>query len=219
MATLQDTFAKRQAESTNQINDLYNKQYESSAQSLKSDYDQNMSKAVAARDNIAPQYQNQGNALAVQYEKQRRNANLSALNNGLNTGTQQQQQLAYQQNFMNNYGALRNQEAGAMNTANQNIADLTTSYNNALVKARNDANIKRDQALISDYNTRQNWYDQQAATLAKSGNFSAYERLYGKAQADQMRNVWIAQNPLAAYRAGMIDAANYQKLTGKDPNK
>lgn len=219
MADLQTTFNQRQKESNNRINDLYNKQYQTSAQNLKADYDQSMSEAIATRDKINPQYQSQANALAVNYEKQRRNANMSALNSGLNSGTAQQQQLAYQQNFMNNYGALRGQEAGAITSANQNIANLTTAYNNALVKARNEANVSRDKALIDSYNKNNDWYDQQAANLAKSGDFSGYAKLYGTAQANQMRNTWIAQNPDVAFRAGMIDANTYKQLTGKEPNK
>ena len=217
MATLQQQFEQRQRESAGKINDLYNKQYETQANSLKTAYDQNLSDKQAALGKIAPQYQTQANTMAQNYERQRRNANLGAMANGLNTGAAQQQQLAMNQKWLQNYGALRGEEASAINTANQDIAKLTTEYNNALAKARSDVDAKREQALVEDYNKQREWYDTQANTLAQYGNFDAYKDLYGEAQAKQMRSAWIAQNPDAAFRSGMISKADYKKLTGKDP--
>lgn len=216
MATLQDTFAQRQNESAGKINDLYNKQYETQAASLKTTYDKNMSDAQAQRDKIGRTYQANANSLASQYEKSRRAANLNAMQRGLGSGTAMQQQNAlntmYQQNAFQN----RANEANAYASADQSIADLKTNYQNALVQAQAESNNKRDAALIEDYNKQQDWYDNQAKTLASYGDFSAYERLYGADQANAMRNTWIAQNPDLAFRTGVIDKAQYKKLTGKD---
>lgn len=217
MATLQETFAKRQSDSASKINNLYDKQYASQAQSLKSDYDQNLANKQAEAAKIAPQYRTQANTLANSYEQQRRNANLTGLASGLGAGTGLQQQNALSSKYIQNYGQLMGQKADAINTANQGIADLTTTYNNALAKARSEANTKRDQALIDDYNKQQTWMDNQAANLAKYGNFDAYKSLYGDAQANNMRNTWISQNPEVAYRSGMISKDDYRKITGKDP--
>ena len=217
MASLQETFAQRQNESANQINNLYDKQAQAQAASLKADYDKNLSDRQAALGQISPQYQNQANNLAANYERQRRNANMGAMTSGLGSGTALQQQTSLSNRWLQNYGDLGAEEAGKINEANQGIADLKTSYNNALVKARADADIKRDQALINAYNQNQNWYDQQAANLANYGNFDAYKQLYGEAQANNMRNTWISQNPDVAYRSGMISKDDYKKLTGKDP--
>lgn len=217
MASLQETFAQRQNESASQINNMYDKQYETQAAGLKADYDRNMSNAQAAAKKIAPQYQTQANALAAQYETQRRNANLGAMVNGLGSGAGQQQQNALRNQFVGQYGALRGQEAGAITDANQKIADLTTAYNNALVNARADTDAKRDQELVKAYDTNRTWYETQAQNLASNyGQFGNLKDIYGEAQANQMRNTWIAQNPEVAFRSGMISADDYRKLTGHD---
>ena len=215
MASLQETFAQRQNESASQINNMYDKQYETQAAGLKADYDRNMSNAQAAADKIAPQYQTQANALAGQFERQRRNANLNAMVSGLGSGTGQQQQNALRNQFVGQYGALRGQEAGAITDANQKIADLTTAYNNALVSARADTDAKRDQELVKAYDTNRTWYETQGQNLASNyGQFGNLKDIYGEAQANQMRNTWIAQNPEVAFRSGMISADDYRKLTG-----
>ena len=218
MASLEETFAQRQNESASQVNNLYDNQNKAQAAGLKAEYDKNMSDARAAAGSIAPQYQNQANALAHSYEVNRRNANLNGMVSGLGSGTAQQQQNALQNQYLANYGALRGQEAGAVNEANQKMADLTTAYNNALVQSQNEGNAKRDQELIKAYNTNRDWYEAQAQNMAQNyGQFGSLKDIYGQAQADQMRNAWIAQNPEVAFRSGMISADEYTKLTNKAP--
>ena len=217
MASLQETFAQRQNESASQINNMYDKQNATQAAGLKAEYDRNMSNAQAEANKIAPAYQIQANTLAGQFERQRRNANLNGMLSGLGSGAGQQQQNAMRNQFMGQYGALRGQEAGAVNDANQKMADLTTTYNNALVSARAETDAKRDQELVKNYDTNRQWYEQQAQNLASNyGQFNNLKDIYGEAQANQMRNTWIAQNPEAAFRSGMISADDYKKLTGKN---
>ena len=215
MASLQETFAQRQNESAGQINNLYDKQNQAQAANLKTEYDRNMSDAQAAVKKIGPQYQAQANTLAGQYEQQRRNANLNGMLSGLGSGTGLQQQNAMRNAFVGQYGALRSQEAGAINAGNQNIADLTAAYNNALVQARNESDAKRNQDLIKANTQNNDWLDKQALNLSNYGNFDEFKKLYGEAQANQMRNVWIAQNPDAAFRSGMISQQEYRRLTNK----
>jgi hypothetical protein len=217
MASLQETFAQRQNESAAQINNMYDKQAETQAAGLKAEYDRNMSNAQAAADKIAPQFQSQANTLAGQFERQRRNANLNAMVSGLGSGAGQQQQNAMRNAFVGQYGALRGQEAGAVTDANQKMADLTTAYNNALVSSRAETDAKRDQELVKNFNTNRDWYETQAQNLASTyGQFGNLKDIYGEAQANQMRNTWIAQNPEVAFRSGMITADDYKKLTGKN---
>jgi len=215
MASLQETFAQRQNESAAQINNTFDKQYETQAAGLKAEYDRNMSDAQAAAQKIGPQYQQQANTLAGQFEQRRRNANLGAMVNGLGSGAGQQQQNAMRNQFVGQYGALRGQEAGAVNDANQKMANLTAAYNNALVSARADTDAKRDQALIKNFDTNRNWYETQAQNLTNYGQFDSLKDIYGEAQANQMRNTWIAQNPDVAYKSGMITAEDYTAITGK----
>lgn len=211
---LEDTIKQRTADITGKINGLYDSQYNSQAAQLKTAYDKSLSDAQAAQQRIAPEYQTQANAMAAQYERQRRNMNLQAMQSGLNTGTAVQQQAALNNKFQQNYAGLRGQEAGALTAANQKIADLGVGYQNDLAQARIDAENKKAQAQISEQNTLYDWQDQQAKLMAGYGNFSGYEALYGKDTADQMREVWIIQNPEAALGAGLINAARYQQITG-----
>lgn len=219
MATIQDTMAQRQREATNRIGNLYNQQYNSQAAQLKTAYDQNVANAQAEQAKIAPQFQTQANQMATAYERNRRNANVQALQNGLGTGTAVQQQNALNNVYQRNYAGLRNQEAQAQMQAGQNIVDLGAKYQSDLVAARADSENKKAQALISEQNTLDNWYDTQAKQLAAYGDFSAYEKLYGKAATDQMREVWIIQNPETALGAGLINAARYRQITGHDAGK
>lgn len=215
---LKSQYQRRQAESANRINDLYDKQYQTKALGLKSTFDRNLSDRQAALDAISPQYQTAANDLAINLERQRRNASLNAMNNGMATGTQVQQQNAFGNKWLDTYGRLRKEEAGAIDTANRDIANLRSEYNDALVNARAETDTKRDQAIIEAANKDREWYENQAKALAQSGNFDAYKDIYGSAQAKTMQNAWIAQNPDLAYRMGTISAKQYKKLTGKDPN-
>lgn len=217
MATIQDTLAQRQKETASQISNLYDKQYQSQAAQLKTAYDQNMANAQLQQASIAPQFQTQANQLGAQYMRNRRNANLLAMQSGLGSGTAVQQQNALNTAYQRNYAGLRGQEAQAQAEAGQKMVDLGTAYQNNLAAARADSENKKAAALVSEQNNLNNWYDTQAKQLAGYGNFSAYEQLYGKQVADQMREVWIIQNPETALGAGMINAARYQKITGHAP--
>lgn len=53
-----------------------------------------------------------------------------------------------------------------------------------------------------------------AATLARYGDFSGYAAIYGQETADRMKKFWIASNPDTAYNMGLIDAGRYYALTG-----
>jgi len=217
MASLQTTLAQRQNEVNQKVSGVYDKQYQANAAKLKTTYDQNVANAQAEQAKIAPQYQQQANQLATSYERQRRNANLQAMNSGLGTGTALQQQDAFNRMYQQNYAGLRGQEAQAQTTAGQKLVDLGTAYQNELAAARAEAESKKAQALVTEQNTLNNWYDTQAKQLASYGDFSAYEKLYGKAATDQMKEVWIIQNPETALGAGLINKARYKQITGRDP--
>ena len=219
MATtgLQDTFVQRQQESADKIGNLYNQQYNAQAANLKTAYDKSVSDAQAAQQKIAPQYQTQANAMATAYERNRRNANLQAMNSGLGTGTAVQQQEALNNVFQKNYANLRANELGAQASAAQNIADLGFNYQQKLNEARADSENKKAASLVEDQNKQNDWYDTQAKLLSGYGDFSAYEKLYGADAAKQMKDVWIIQNPRAALGAGLIDTNRFREITGSNP--
>lgn len=217
MATtgLQDTFVKRQQESADKIGNLYDQQYNAQAANLKTAYDQNVMGLQAQQQKIAPQYQQQANQMAAQYERNRRNLNLQNMNNGMASGTAVQQQEALNNVFQKNYAGLRAGEASAQAGISQQIANAGMDYRQKLNEARADAENKKAASLVENQNKMNDWYDQQAKLLAGYGDFSAYERLYGPEATDQMKEVWMIQNPEAALGAGLIDKKKYKELTGK----
>ena len=57
---------------------------------------------------------------------------------------------------------------------------------------------------------------ERAERLAEAGDFSGYLALgYSQAETEAMRQAWIAKNPAAAYRAGLITWEELNRLTGK----
>lgn len=84
-----------------------------------------------------------------------------------------------------------------------------------------DTEYNQYRDALGDYQYDQAWDAQQkqqkADDLAKYGDFSGYEEMYGKDVADRMRNTWAAANPLPAYINGIIDADKYFILTGEYP--
>ena len=228
MATLQEQYAQRQAESEGKVNSLYDKQLASQKQQLETAYNQNLSDREAEKAKIGTTYQASANDLAVQYERNKRNLNQQALVRGLNTGTGSQQQLATNQAFMKSYGKLRGEESAANTEAERQITNLKTSYQAQVSQAIADNDFKRAAALMDEYTRNQNWYDTQsryeeqqalnkAQTLASYGDFSGYASIYGQEQANAMREMWIVQNPLDAYNVGAINAGRYRSITGQNP--
>lgn len=215
MATLQDTFVQRQKESADKIGDLYDQQYNAQAANLKTAYDKNVSDLQAQQQKIAPQYQTQANQMAAAYERNRRNLNLQNMNAGMGTGTAVQQQEALNNVFQRNYAGLRANEATAYSGLSQQMTNAGVDYRQKLNETRAESENKKATALVQNQNDMNDWYDQQAKLLAGYGDFSAYERLYGPEATEQMKEVWMIQNPEAALGAGLIDKAKYKKLTGK----
>jgi len=206
--------------STDSMNQMYDQQRISRLAELNNSYQQSLSAAQQAREQIPGQYQQQANDLAVQYERNKRNLNEQAAANGLNTGTASQAQLMANQGWMKNYGALRTAQANALTAADRGIADLTATHEAKTQAAmadieasRAEANLKIQQAAQQEQYARDM---EQAKLRAGFGDFSGFLSLgYDQKTIDNMRQVWIAQNPLLAYNTGAIDASTYTKMTGK----
>ena len=201
------------------VGGMYDKQTEAGLAGLKSAYEQNLSDAEAARGNIDTTYRGNANSMAAQYERQRRNNNVQAAANGLNTGTASQMQLAQNAAYQRDYGGLMGQYGKDVAESERAMANLKATYQNAIQQAQADGDYKRMAALLDDYNKQYDAQLQQAALLAQYGDFSGYGSIpgYSQTQIENMRNIWIAQNPLLAYNTGAIDANAYHKMTGKWP--
>lgn len=216
MATYEDYVRQ----STDSMNQMYDQQRTARLAELENSYQQSLSAAQAAKEAIPQTYQAQANDLAVQYERNKRNLNEQAAANGLNTGTASQAQLMANQGWMKNYGALRTAQANALNAADKGMADLAATHNASKESAmaqieasRAQANLQIQQAAAQEQYAR----DLENAKLrAGFGDFSGFLTLgYDQRTVDNMRQVWIAQNPLLAYNTGALSAADYQRMTGK----
>lgn len=218
MATFEEAFKTYQDSNRGQtVGGMYNAQTDAGLASLKSTYEQNLSDAQAARGNIDTAYRGNANDLGAQYERQRRNNNIQATANGLNSGTASQVQLAQSSAFQRDYGKLMGQYGRDVAESERGMANLKATYQNAIQQAQAEGDYKRMAALLDDYNKQYDTQLNQAALLAQYGDFSGYAGIpgYDQNQINNMRQVWIAQNPLLAYNTGAITAAEYYKMTGK----
>lgn len=213
--------------------------YQKNKNTLQNTYEQNMSDAQYARDQIAPQYQTARNELAAEYERQRRNNNMQAATNGLNTGAGSQMALAQSAVYQGNQADLAGKEQDALSEADKGMTDLTRNYNNqnaqmdmayqnnitdlktnyqnqiAQATANNDYQLAA--ALLDEYGAQYDRAMQQASQLAEYGDFSMYANIYGVDAAQQMEKNWSLQNPDLAYNLGKITADDYFQMTGKHP--
>lgn len=202
---------------TDAINQMYNAQAAAKQQELKAAYDRQMSSAQAAADKIPQTYQQQANALATQYERNRRNLNMQAAGNGINTGTASQQALALNSAYQRDYGNIGRAQADAQAEAQRGMADLTAQYESNIQSALAQNDYQRAAALLDEYNKAESRNLKNAQILAEFGDFSGYANLYGKEQADNMLAVWRAQNPDLALKIGNITQAQRDNLVNGRP--
>lgn len=139
---------------TNEINAMYDAQRQQQVQSLENAYNQNVQTLQDAKQSIAPTFNTQANDLATQYERTRRNNNLQADYNGLNTGTASQMALAQQSNYLNAFGNIRAKQAQAEQDVENQLAQLEISYKNAVSQAIADNDFQRASALMNEYKRR-----------------------------------------------------------------
>lgn len=200
-----------------QIRDMYAGSLASQKAQLQTGYDQSLSAAEQAKEKIAPQYQESRNQIAAEYERQRRNNNMQAAANGINTGANSQMQLAQSSQYQSNQAANRKAENEAIGNAEQGIVDLKTNYQNQIAEATAKNDYQMAAALLDEYGAQYDRQMSQAAQLAEFGDFSMYASIYGQAAADNMARTWAMQNPEVAYGLGRISADEYFNLTGKMP--
>lgn len=211
-----------------QIAQMYDAQMAAKQKSMEDAYNQNMTTMQRAKDEIAPTYFKQGNDLATQYERTRRNNNMRADMNGLNTGAASQMDLAQQSNYLDAFGQIRTAQANAERQADQQIADLEVAYKSQVAQALADNDYQKATALLQEYQRRDNAaeemrrYNQEqdlanAKLRAAYGDFGGFANLYGQGTADAMQKYWAMNNPDYAYAMGLISASEYEAMTGMAP--
>ena len=201
-----------------QIRNVYDMARQNNLNALKTAYDQNMSNANAAREKITPQFQEGMNQLKAMYEQQRRNNNLQAQANNLNTGAGSQMQLGQMNVYNQNQAGMQKQLTQAINEADRGILELQTNYQNQISQAISNNDYQLAAALLDEYGNQYDRQMKQAQQLAEFGDFSLYTSIYGEGAAQNMEKSWMLQNPDLAYTLGKITRDEYFKMTGKWPH-
>ena len=203
-STTQTPSAMTTQNRVNEINNMYDAQRQSRMADLQSAYDISRSEMQAQADKIAPQYQQQANANAVDWERQRRNFMEGANMNGLNTGAGAQAELHMMGQQQRGMNALRNAQANAEAESGRQLANLTAQYQANIQKAAADNDYNKAAALLDEYGKGFDRDLKNAQILAEFGDFSGYEGLYGPDYAKRMSDFWAQQNPDVAYVTGRI---------------
>jgi len=201
-----------------QINKLYDSQKDSALTQLEAAHNRTMSDAKAAYEKISPRYQESRNQVGAEYERQRRNNNIQAAANGLNTGAGSQMQLAASNVYQTNQAGLQKAEREAQNEANRNMLTLKEQYEADVSKALSDNDATRAAALLNEYGEQYDRMIDEAKVLAQYGDFSLYANVYGADTASAMERTWMLQNPDLAFTLGKISAEEYFSMTGKWPH-
>ena len=220
--------AKDQSES---INKIYDAQQKAKTDALKAAYDQNMADYDAQAAKIPQTYNEARRQVSTQADISRANLNEQSAGSGINVGAGSQLALSQQNSRNAAMGKVSSAEADAMSALEAQRQKVKAAYQNAVAQAISENDAARAKALYTEaqrvdnsiVNTavkqlsvdttlaenERSRLEQQAATLAKYGDFSGYAALgYSQDQIDAMQKVWGAQNPKLYYeRTGTYPAS------------
>ena len=220
--------AKDQSES---INKIYDAQQKAKTDALKAAYDQNMADYDAQAAKIPQTYNEARRQVSTQADISRANLNEQMAGSGINVGAGSQLALSQQNSRNAAMGKVSTAEADALSDLEAQRQKVKAAYQNAVAQAISENDAERAKALYTEaqrvdnsiVNTavkqlsvdttlaenERSWLLQQAATLAKYGDFSGYAALgYSQDQIDAMQKVWGAQNPKLYYeRTGKYPAS------------
>lgn len=220
--------AKDQSEN---INKIYDAQQKAKTDALKAAYDQNMLDYDAQAAKIPQTYNEARRQVSTQADISRANLNEQMAGSGINVGAGSQLALSQQNSRNAAMGKVSTAEADALSDLEAQRQKVKAAYQNAVAQAISENDAERAKALYTEaqrvdnsiVNTavkqlsvdttlaenERSRLEQQAATLAKYGDFSGYAALgYSQDQIDAMQKVWGAQNPKLYYeRTGTYPAS------------
>lgn len=220
--------AKDQSEN---INKIYDAQQKAKTDALKAAYDQNMADYDAQAAKIPQTYNEARRQVSTQADISRANLNEQMAGSGINVGAGSQLALSQQNSRNAAMGKVSTAEADALSDLEAQRQKVKAAYQNAVAQAISENDAARAKALYTEaqrvdnsiVNTavkqlsvdttlaenERSRLEQQAATLAKYGDFSGYAALgYSQDQIDAMQKVWGAQNPKLYYeRTGTYPAS------------
>jgi hypothetical protein len=209
-------FEARQQAAQNNINTTLDKSFDAQKQGLQNAYDQNMASQTQAANAGQAAYDTAKQNVYTQAAITGNDMNRWADRRGLNYQPGSQQALALGRARAGAAGSIVQQQQAALQESARQKALLSTDYNNRVQKAISNHDYKQAAALLDDFNNQNTWLDKNAAAMATFGNFTGYEQLYGPGQAQAMQQFWIGSNPELAYNTGVIDAARYKQITGRE---
>ena len=161
--------------------------------------------------NLKNSYQNQIAQAMADNDYQRAKAlmdNYNAQQNWLDTQTNRYEDIAIRQ------GERAEDWAHTQQTRKED-QDIRACERQEDLNQRNQERAEDRQWAVEDRNFARQLEDAKIA--ASYGDFSQFEKLYGKSAAKTMKQTWIMQNPDLAWATGQITKSQYKKLTGKDP--
>lgn len=229
--------AKDQSES---INKIYDAQQKAKTDALKAAYDQNMADYDAQAAKIPQTYNEARRQVSTQADISRANLNEQMAGSGINVGAGSQLALSQQNSRNAAMGKVSSAEADALSDLEAQRQKVKTAYQNAVAQAISENDAARAKALYTEaqrvdnsiVNTavkqlsvdttlaenERSRLEQQAATLAKYGDFSGYAALgYSQDQIDAMQKVWGAQNPKLYYERTGRYPASYTASNRRSP--
>lgn len=227
--------AKDQSES---INKIYDAQQKAKTDALKAAYDQNMADYDAQAAKIPQTYNEARRQVSTQADISRANLNEQMAGSGINVGAGSQLALSQQNSRNAAMGKVSSAEADAMSALEAQRQKVKAAYQNAVAQAISENDAARAKAIYAEaqrvdnsiVNTavkqlsvdttlaenERSRLEQQAATLAKYGDFSGYAALgYSQDQIDAMQKVWGAQNPKLYYERTGAYPASYTASNGR----
>ena len=229
--------AKDQSES---INKIYDAQQKAKTDALKAAYDQNMADYDAQAAKIPQTYNEARRQVSTQADISRANLNEQMAGSGINVGAGSQLALSQQNSRNAAMGKVSTAEADALSDLEAQRQKVKAAYQNAVAQAISENDAARAKALYTEaqrvdnsiVNTavkqlsvdttlaenERSRLEQQAATLAKYGDFSGYAALgYSQDQIDAMQKVWGAQNPKLYYERTGRYPASYTAPNRRNP--
>lgn len=161
------------------INTLYKLNQEAEEQALKSAYEKNTAALDYEASQIPQTYNTSANQAAANAAIQRANFNESANATGVNTGAGSQANLSMNNAAAANVNAIRMEQAKAVADIENQRAQLTLEYQNAIKDAIAQNNVNRAQAL---YEEAQRVDDSLTSTAANQANldWTAWAKMYAQ---------------------------------------
>lgn len=172
-----------------EISELYDRARDAQLAQLQGSYDQVVRALDAAGEKIPAAYQQQGNALAGEYERQRAAMNEQMAASGLNTGAGSQARLAQNAGYLSSAAQIKQAQADAAADLARERASKEAEYQNAITAALRDNDYQRAIALtqeLKDYQSRAMQIAQMGLGIEQS-RIGAQTSELGRQAAEQMQ--------------------------------